>query len=84
MKMEFAKGNGYKLPVARFQERIPNGGRYVTAKWLGTNLGDLLVHFERKVRADEVEYTDEEKRKYAHDIRVVCGDVVIAEKVWER
>ena len=37
MKMEFAEGNGYKLPVARYQERMPNGGRYVTAKWLGTN-----------------------------------------------
>ena len=30
MKMEFAEGNGYKLPVARYQERQPNGKKYVT------------------------------------------------------
>lgn len=78
MKMEFAEGNGYKLPVARYQERKPNSGRYATKREYGTNLGALLVLFERKTREAE------NLRQYEPDMRVVCGDVVIAEKVWER
>lgn len=80
--MEFAKGNGYKLPVARYQERRPNSGRYVTKREYGTNLGALLVLFERKAR--DAENIGNDLRQYEPDIRVVCGDVVIAEKVWER
>lgn len=80
--MVFAKGNGYKLPVARYQERRPNSGRYVTKREYGTNLGALLVLFERKAR--DAENIGNDLRQYEPDIRVVCGDVVIAEKVWER
>jgi hypothetical protein len=83
MKMEFAEGNGYKLPVARYQERRPNGGSYVTKKEYGTNLGHLLVLFERRTRTAE-NLNSEIVRQYEPDVRVVCGDVVIAEKVWER
>jgi hypothetical protein len=82
MKMEFAEGNGYKLPVARYQERKPNGGRYVTKREYGTNLGALLVLFERRTR--EADNVGNDLRQYEPDMRVVCGDVVIAEKVWER
>lgn len=82
MKMEFAEGNGYKLPVARYQERKPSGGRYVTKREYGTNLGHLLVLFEHRTR--EAEDVSNDLRQYEPDVRVVCGDVVIAEKVWER
>lgn len=80
--MEFAEGNGYKLPVARYQERKPNSGRYATKREYGTNLGALLVLFERKAR--EADNVGNDLRQYEPDMRVVCGDVVIAEKVWER
>ena len=80
--MEFAEGNGYKMPVARYQERKPNSGRYVTKKEYGTNLGHLLVLFAQRTR--EVEFGSIDLRQYEPDIRVVCGDVVIAEKVWKR
>ena len=84
MKMEFAKGNGYKLPVARYQERQPNGKKYVTRTMYGTNLGYILLMFDENTRQMEESWSKEDISRYAYDIRVVCGDVVIAEKVWER
>lgn len=82
--MKFAEGNGYKLPIAMYQERQPNGKKYVTRTMYGTNLGHILLMFEENTRQMEEQWSKEDLRIYAYDIRVVCGDVVIAEKVWER
>ena len=84
MKLEFAKGNGYKLPVARYQERHPNGKKYVTRTSYGSNLGHILVMFEENARQMEEGWSKEDLRQYAYDMRVVCGNATIAEKVWER
>lgn len=84
MKMEYAKGNGYTLPVARYQERKPNG-RYVTMpEYRNHDLKSLLEVFKANCDLVEEFLTREEQAKYALDIRIICGDVVIAEKVWKR
>lgn len=85
MKMKFAEGNGYKLPIARYQERQPNGKKYVTRpSSRNYDLESLLKLFKANCAHAEEIWTREEQAKYAYDVRVVCGDVVIAEKVWER
>ena len=86
MKMEYAKGNGYKFPLARWQERQPNGKKYVTKQSCRNyDLESLLKLFKANCAHAVEIWTPEEQAKYAYDVRVACGDALSSDdECWKR